>query len=145
MGSKFCSNQIGQQLDLAVGKLISKRQHSIAAFGDLFVNFGLGFEFKFARAQAGNYGTVVDRFAIAIGSVANSAVLTKERCFVKLAVRYLKNFRAGIETSRNTKDRKHQYYQQLNAKTRYNFNLLARQQMRFAPLILFFLVLLVPW
>mgnify|MGYP003394315449 FL=1 len=79
-GSKFRSYQIGQQLDLAVGKLVAKRQHSVPTFGDLFVYLCLGFEFKFARAQARNDRPVIARLVFTVSGATDRGVLEVKRC-----------------------------------------------------------------
>ena len=71
-------HEVGEHAYFAVGQLGSEWRHAVAAFGDLVEDLVLGFLFEFADSQAGNDGPVIERFAFALGAVADRAVLTKE-------------------------------------------------------------------
>ncbi len=74
--SEAIVDQVGQQSDLAFGKLVSKGRHPIAAIGYLVVDLGFGSKFEITNAKARD-DLAVDRLAIALRAVTDGALLTK--------------------------------------------------------------------
>lgn len=83
--SEFIVDKRGEYPDLAIGKLIAKRGHTISAFGDLFVDLILGLEFELSGTKARHNGSVLESLAISLGTVADGTVLSKQRGIVFFA------------------------------------------------------------
>ncbi len=95
--------EVDQHLDLTFGQLLAKWQHSVAAVGDLLIDLLLAAFFEVASAEAGDDFTVVERFTVAFGAVADRTVLTKQRSLVGFVVCDHVFFGFRIETSCNKK------------------------------------------
>ena len=84
--SQVFTDKIGHEFEFTVGKLIAKRGHSVAAIGDVIVEFGLRFEFEFTLSQARDLFAVGQCFSLSLGAVTYRAVLPKKRRLVGFAV-----------------------------------------------------------
>lgn len=71
-------NKVSKQAHFPLGELRAERRHTVAALGYLLVDLGLGSELEFTRAQARDFGAVVEGLSVGLLAMADGAILPKQ-------------------------------------------------------------------
>ena len=75
--AELVPNKPYHQVDLAIGQLSAKRNHAVAAFGNVTLYLGVGLVLEFAFAEIGDHFSVAERSPFTFGAVAYRTVLAK--------------------------------------------------------------------
>ncbi len=78
-------DKVYHEIYLAFGQDAAKRDHSVAAVGDVPVDLSIGAKLDLTIAQVGYLPAVVQGLTLALRAVADRAVLPKEGSLISFA------------------------------------------------------------
>lgn len=88
LSAEVAADKIDKEVYFTVAEDVAKRDHSVAALGNVSMDVLGGGIFIGFGAKVWNDLAVRKRFPLSLASMANSAVLTEQCCLIALAVAY---------------------------------------------------------
>ena len=82
IAAEVAIDEFGHHTYLALGQLVTKGRHAVAAVGYLIFDGGFGLHLERARAEARDFCVVIERTAVCFRPMTDGAVLAKERSLV---------------------------------------------------------------